>query len=172
MNTFSSTPSLLHLEGFDGASRRNRPNLVKGSTVFAYVSSNNNAGDMPALLTCKSPLDPNGVGGKKDWMTGEAMYGPLKGGVLVPNLPVGYPPRLVDGRFGLLESISRANNKGLGFEVVSGANGAVWIRAQDAKTTAAIAGCVQGAAGLKPEDREGMVREAAKWIQNGGGEGA
>ncbi len=131
------------------------------------MESNVDSGAMPALLTCKSPIDPNNVGGKKDWMTGEAMYGPLKGGVLVPNLPLSYPGRLLDGRFGLLEAL--ATSKKVGFEVACGANGAVWLRAGDAPATAAIAGCVEGAHGLRPEDRAGMAREAAKWINRGEG---
>lgn len=57
---------------FEGATKRNRPNLSVGDLVFARVVMANK--DMKAELSCIS------LQFKKDWMTGEALFGPLQDG--------------------------------------------------------------------------------------------
>lgn len=58
---------------FNGATKRNKPNLKVGDVIFAKVASVNKF--MAPVLTCKSKTC------KKDWTSGESTYGDLKGGV-------------------------------------------------------------------------------------------
>ena len=103
---------------FDGATKRNKPSLAVGATVFARVAA------------CHRHLDPElsctaaGVGPKKDWMTGQSVFGELKGGTLL-RVPTGHARRLLDPRAAVLTALGAA----LPFEVAVGVNGTVWVQA-------------------------------------------
>jgi exosome complex component RRP40 len=103
---------------FDGATKRNKPSLAVGATVFARV------------VACSRHLDPElactagGAGPKKDWMTGQSVYGELKGGTLV-RVSTGLARRLVDPSAAVLTALGG----GLPFEVAVGVNGLVWVQA-------------------------------------------
>mmetsp|Transcript_15947 Transcript_15947/g.25879 ORF Transcript_15947/g.25879 Transcript_15947/m.25879 type:complete len:200 (-) Transcript_15947:5-604(-) len=58
---------------FDGASKRNRPTFEVGTLVYCRVAQVHK--DMDPELSCMVVNGP-----KKDWMTGESLYGELKGG--------------------------------------------------------------------------------------------
>jgi exosome complex component RRP40 len=73
-NIFGPHPALLPLLAFEGATKRNKPNLGPGSLVFCRVAVSNNV--MDPELTCIEPVS----GERKDWMTDECMYNELKGG--------------------------------------------------------------------------------------------
>lgn len=68
-SSFAQLPSL----AFDGASKRNRPDFRTGTLVYARVSLVHK--DMDPELSCMVLTGP-----KKDWMTGQSIYGELKGG--------------------------------------------------------------------------------------------
>lgn len=69
-------PAILHYLAFDGASKRNRPDIKPGSLIYARVSLANK--DLEPEITCLSP------GGKrKDWVTGEGLFGELKEGYVI-----------------------------------------------------------------------------------------
>ena len=72
----SSTNAVLATLAFDGASKRNHPNLPVGSLVYARVEATSSF--MEPVLSCQVV---DGV--KKDWMTGQAAFGELKGGHVV-----------------------------------------------------------------------------------------
>ena len=62
---------------FDGASKRNKPALVSGDVVFCRV--------VTATPFCEPELSCAVASGPaKDWVTGESLYGQLKGGLLTP----------------------------------------------------------------------------------------
>ncbi len=65
--------TLSDMLAFDGATKRNRPALKVGSLVYARVSVANKF--MDPELSCTMDHGP-----KKDWMTGESVYGELKSG--------------------------------------------------------------------------------------------
>jgi exosome complex component RRP40 len=67
--------SLPHL-AFDGASRRNKPDLPIGTLVYARVVATDRHSDVE--LTCQVSDGP-----KRDWVTGESQYGELRGGSCV-----------------------------------------------------------------------------------------
>jgi exosome complex component RRP40 len=58
---------------FNGASKRNKPNLKVGDIVYAKVSEVTRY--MPPVVTCVSKSC------KKDWTTGESTFGELKEGI-------------------------------------------------------------------------------------------
>ena len=58
---------------FDGASKRNKPALAVGSVVFARVAAV--GAHVDAELSCCVQSGP-----RRDWMTGQALFGELRGG--------------------------------------------------------------------------------------------
>ena len=76
-----STAANLSALAFDGATKRNKPNLSVGSLVFARVESVDP--DVDPELTCKASEAGVAGGQKKDWVTGQGMYGELKHGTIV-----------------------------------------------------------------------------------------
>ena len=67
-------PAVLPGLAFDGASKRNKPNLAVGALVLARVVTANK--DMEPELSCMALH-----GTKKDWVTGLAQFGELHGGM-------------------------------------------------------------------------------------------
>lgn len=74
-------PASLGVLAFDGASRRNRPQLAVGAVVYARVAVASR--DVDPEVTCMSPEGS----GRKDWVTGESEFGELKGGTIVDCSP-------------------------------------------------------------------------------------
>lgn len=66
---------LPHL-AFDGASRRNKPDLPIGTLIYARVVATDRHADVE--LSCQVSDGP-----KRDWVTGESQYGELRGGSCV-----------------------------------------------------------------------------------------
>ena len=66
VNVFSGSPALLGRTSFDGATKRNRPDLRKGDVVYCKVSFAEPG--MDTELTCESA-----AGVRKDWSSGEAV---------------------------------------------------------------------------------------------------
>lgn len=100
---------------FEGATKKNKPNLLVGALVFCRVirASRN----MEAEVSCVE------VGSTKSWLGGETLFGELKHGMVVRvsmalahELPRGCPVLKVLG-------------DRVPFESAVGANGRVWIRA-------------------------------------------
>ena len=127
----------LPLLAFDGATRRNKPTMAPGACVFARVVAASRHID--AELSCMAPLGTP----RKDWATGEAIYGELKGGLLVA-VPLGLARRLLDPTCALLAALGAA----LSFQLAVGLNGIVWVAGVGDAETAAVAGAIQGAAHL------------------------
>lgn len=71
-----STAAFLPLLAFDGASRRNKPELPVGCMIYARVCGVDRHAD--AELTCQVADGP-----KRDWVTGESVFGELRGGTCI-----------------------------------------------------------------------------------------
>lgn len=65
VNVFSGTHCILNRLAFEGATKRNKPELKRGDVIYARVIATNN-GDME--ISC---LAPGNI--KKDWTTGETV---------------------------------------------------------------------------------------------------
>ena len=112
----TSLALLPHL-AFDGASKRNKPNLVAGSVVFARVSACSKFTEPE--LSCQS------IGGpKRDWMTGQSVFGELKDGTVI-TVSLALARRLLKPDCAVLSALGQA----WPFEIAVGLNGLVWLRA-------------------------------------------
>lgn len=70
VNIFSGTHCVLNRLSFEGATKRNKPELRRGDLVYARVISTLEGGDIE--ISC---LHPGSI--KKDWTTGETVQAPL-----------------------------------------------------------------------------------------------
>ena len=67
-------PAVLDALEFDGATKKNKPNLDINALVYCRVKAVDKFSR--PVLSCMSPVH------KKGWSTGESYFGPLKGGFL------------------------------------------------------------------------------------------
>lgn len=72
---------------FDGASKKNKPDLQVGTAIYARIVTAARA--MEPELSCQVLSGP-----KKDWVTGESLFGELKAG-LVSRCSTGLAHRYV-----------------------------------------------------------------------------
>jgi len=115
-------PLALPALSFEGATRRNRPDLRAGDLVFGRVSSTGRPGEEGGLVCT-------------DAAGRAAGYGPLRGGTLV-RTTTAHARRLLGGEDALLAALGAA---GLAFEAAVGLNGRVWVGGGDAAAVAAAA---------------------------------
>mmetsp|Transcript_11401 Transcript_11401/g.23077 ORF Transcript_11401/g.23077 Transcript_11401/m.23077 type:complete len:228 (+) Transcript_11401:3146-3829(+) len=118
---------------FQGASKRNRPQLAIGSVVFARVVFAHR--DMEPEISCVEE------GSVKSWVTGEALYGELKGGQLI-RVPLHFARALLHPT-----GTTRMTELGreVAFESVVGVNGWIWIRAESCQDTVRVAAALSAA---------------------------
>ena len=171
------TAANLSAIAFDGATKRNKPNLMPGTLVFARVESADR--DLEPEVTCKaSGASGEAAAHKKDWVTGQGMYGELKGGTVVQvsmqfcrqcvALPAALPlplpcPRLTPSRpvcrlllptCAVLSALAAA----VPYEVAVGMNGVVWVHAASVAHTILIANAIQLAEHVPDDDIPALVR--------------
>lgn len=113
--------ALLPQLSFEGATKRNRPNLRTGDLVYCRVTETSR--DTDTVLTC---VDAAGRAGS---------LGPLKEGSLLSVSTATARKLLTIPKAPVLEALGAA----LQFEVAVGANGRVWVQAP--KTVDAIVVC-------------------------------
>lgn len=106
--TDSSQYAVLDSIEFNGATKRNRPNLKVGDLIYAKVASVNKY--TAPTLTCKSKTC------KKDWTSGESTFGELKTGMVFPLHPTQCERIKQDRTF--FEMLKRY----VSFEIAIGAN--------------------------------------------------
>jgi exosome complex component RRP40 len=87
VNIFSGTHCILHRLSFEGATKRNKPELKRGDLVYAVVQVADR--DRETELSCI-----NTAGARKDWSSGETVVGPLSQGLLL-NVSTGMARRLL-----------------------------------------------------------------------------
>ncbi|MES1917315.1 MAG: hypothetical protein MHM6MM_009052 [Cercozoa sp. M6MM] len=118
----ASKLALLGVLEFEGATKRNRPNLNVGDTVYCRVVLSQR--HVQPRLSCKSQHF------KKEWVTGEALYSTLDGGVVFDVSPsLCRRLRLPDCE--LLETLASIT----AFELTVGVNGRVWVSAATPRHT-------------------------------------
>ncbi|KAH9253195.1 hypothetical protein BASA81_008877 [Batrachochytrium salamandrivorans] len=149
----SSRMATLDLLAFDGASRRNCPSLARGSLVFARIASA--YPDCEPQITCQLPASQQHK--KKDWTTGEALFGELKQGCVF-----GVPPatcrRLSDTAS---SQLLIALSKFVSFELCVGMNGRVWVNATEDFHIILVGNAIKASAGkqLSKEQAETLVKQ-------------
>lgn len=135
---------------FDGATRRNCPNLGVGAVIFARVSRCEF--DTEPVITCEA-LDGEK---RKDWTSGESQFGELKGGLVFPVSPATCR-RLSQTDCPLLQVLGKA----IPFEACVGLNGRMWLAAEDEKDVVLIRGAIVASQGknLNSSQSNALVKE-------------
>ncbi|KAJ7288227.1 exosome complex exonuclease RRP40 [Mycena rebaudengoi] len=110
---------------FEGATKRNRPNLKVGNLVYARISLAHK--DMEPELECFDAQTRKAEG-----------FGELKGGFMV-RCSLGMCRQLLDSKHFLLPLLGAR----FPLEAAVGVNGRVWISAKDVPETIAIARCIE-----------------------------
>lgn len=139
----ASLPSL----AFEGATKKNKPNLQIGDIVYARLCVANK--DMEPELDC---TDGSGKS------TG---LGQLLGGFMI-NCSLGLSRKLLSKEFVLLKCLG----KYFPFECTVGMNGRVWINSASIPHTIAIANAVTNSEYMNNNQIETMVKQLARGIQS------
>ena len=111
---------------FQGATKRNRPNLKPGAVVYAKVEEITKF--MRTQITCISNKRHKG------WTTGQSLFGELKSGNVF-SLPIKYCVQLK--KFGK-PLIFKQLRDYVSFEIAIGVNGKVWIDSHHEKNVIVI----------------------------------
>lgn len=137
--------ALLPALAFEGATRRNKPNLQIGQAVYSRVVTTHR--DADPELSC---VDASGRA---------CEFGPLVGGYLF-DVTTGMARSLLSTSTApVLKALDSA---GLAFEIAVGLNGRVWVKGESVRTTILVANAVQNAEFLSPVQQRAMVRQLMK----------
>merc|ERR1719433_1920194 len=131
-------PRYAHLDflAFEGATKRNRPQLAIGALVYCRVQLADR--DLYPIVTCKSEKY------KKEWMSGEAFYTELKGGYTF-KVPLSWAARLREKDSFVLNLLAKHTM----YEIAVGVNGRVWINAPSETKTVLITNSIINARTLE-----------------------
>lgn len=161
VNIFGPRPALLHTLEFEGATKRNRPNLQVGNAIYCRVDKVLSYGE--TYLTCKlSSAEINECGGsnalkRRDWMTDEGVYGILKGGTQI-KISLGLAKRLLDPHNLVLNLLGGGKLK-IPFEVAIGVNGQLWVNSNSVEETVLICNAIKNSEVLTNEQVAKMTKE-------------
>lgn len=145
----SSSTGYLNALSFDGASKRNKPNLKTRDIVYCRVSTASR--DLEPELTCLS------LRKGKDWVTGESEFGELKGGHLF-DCSLDLAKTLLDPKCYVLKAIGER----ISFEMAIGMNGKVWLEAEEIKDTISIANLILQSEKMSESDIKIMIQKHFK----------
>ena len=115
----SYTHAILSSSEFEGATKKQKPNLNLGDVIFARILKVNKF-DAP-LLSCISLHE------HKNWASGESFFGNLKGG-MVFNFNRANTWEFYKENY----AIERLNDV-VNYEIIIGFNGRIWIQAENAE---------------------------------------
>mmetsp|Transcript_48475 Transcript_48475/g.71858 ORF Transcript_48475/g.71858 Transcript_48475/m.71858 type:complete len:282 (+) Transcript_48475:153-998(+) len=159
VNIFGPHTALLPMISFEGATKRNKPNLSAGCLVYCRVVSCHR--DMDPVLSCKvgSGNGDDGGSSRKDWMTEEGTYGEIKGGCSI-RISLGLSRELIHPRNIVLNALGKT----LPFEVAIGVNGVLWVHSNEPSHTILIMNAVKNSEVMTPEQTRGMVKALLKTV--------
>ncbi|KAJ2538408.1 exosome non-catalytic core subunit rrp40 [Coemansia sp. RSA 1933] len=137
----SAHDALLPLLAFEGATRRNKPNLEIGTVVYGRV------------VVANSVMDPeiecyNSHTGKSEG------YGELSGGFLF-KCSLGLARRLMDSKAPVLQALGSE----IPFETAIGLNGRVWINSETPATSVLVVNAIKNSEFLTVMQCKQMVKE-------------
>jgi exosome complex component RRP40 len=107
--------AMLPALAFEGATKRNKPALIVGSSVYCRITLASK--DMECEASCVEP------GSSRSWVSGETLYGELKGGNIV-NVSLRLARELQADDSPVLSRLGSA----VPFESAVGGNGRVWLK--------------------------------------------
>ncbi len=157
----SSGSALLHNCSFEGATKRNRPNLKNGDMLYARISICNALME-PEVSCCVLAGEENNSGGasRKDWMTNEGTYGQLKGGSCL-QISIGLAQELLKPTSVVLDALGNAK---IPFEICIGINGMIWVDSERPEYTILILNAIQNSEVMSEEQVRGMVKSLVKTV--------
>lgn len=117
---------------FEGATKKNKPNISAGGLVYCQVSRASK--NMETEVCCVE------TGSAKSWIGGETLFGELKGGNMI-GVSIGLARRLLGDGGVVLQTIGRR----VAFQCAVGVNGRVWIEAGCVEHTLLVCLAVQKA---------------------------
>lgn len=136
----TSEPASLSYLAFEGATKRNRPDVKVGDLVYACLLVANK--DMQPELVC---IDSNGRG---------SGYGVLRGGFMI-HTSTSLARKILSTQSGVLQRLG----KSLPFEIAVGMNGRIWVNGRSTNETLALAHAVSGAELLNKAQVKEMVQK-------------
>lgn len=151
-------PALLSNLNFEGATKRNKPNLSPGLLLYARIESTPPALDV--TLSCMVGPHDGGVP-RKDWMTNEGTYGILTGGTC-RKIPLGLARELLYPNNLVLQELGRKN---IPFEVCVGVNGMLWVHSSRPEYTILIQNAILNSQVLTEEQVRGMVKSLVETVR-------
>lgn len=140
---------LLHEMSFDGATKRNRPEIPNGAAVYCRVIVS--LRDVSPEVSCKVPAGVQA----KEWVTGESLYGSLTNGMLF-DIPRSVARGLLSDKSPVLTSLG----KKIAFEMAVGDNGRLWINSSEHCDVILIAKCIQESEDLDRASIELLVQSS------------
>jgi exosome complex RNA-binding protein Rrp4 len=183
INIYGSHPALLHVLSFEGATKRNRPQLDPGALVYCRVVRGFGGGRMDPEVSCKvggggggdtgksahncdnvdehGDDDDDGGAARKDWMTNEGTYGPLVGGTSF-RVPLGLSRELLLPRNAVLDALDKS---GMPFEIAIGTNGVVWVNSPEPSITIMIVNAIRNSEVMAEDLVRGMVKVMVKNVK-------
>lgn len=136
----SSQLASLSIYAFEGGTKKNRPNLVPGSVVYARMSTTNK--DVEPELSC------TGASGKAEG------FGPLTDGYLF-KCSTGLSRQCLAADSIVLNEIG----KYLPFEIAVGLNGRIWVKSTSVLNTTVISNAIINSEFLSAEKIVSMVKK-------------
>ncbi|KAJ3000728.1 Exosome component 3 [Globomyces sp. JEL0801] len=145
-------PSLASLDvlAFEGATKRNRPNLENNALVYARVSLANK--DMQPELECV------GGGGKSEGL------GELVGGYLV-QCSLRLARSLMNPEHPILQAFGSVS----AFEIVVGLNGRIWINAEKNRTIILLSNLIKRADGCASAKLQNLIESYVALVSDDSG---
>ncbi|KAK9729373.1 exosome non-catalytic core subunit rrp40 [Basidiobolus ranarum] len=137
----SAQPAMLPALAFEGATKRNRPNLNVGSLVYARVSLANK--DMEPELECVNPTSGKSEG-----------YGELKDGFMF-KCSLGLCRKLLNPKSPVLVALGSH----FPFETAVGMNGRVWVNSTDTQHIILLTNAIKNSEYLNEKQIKEMVKE-------------
>ncbi|KAL3802347.1 hypothetical protein HJC23_007172 [Cyclotella cryptica] len=177
VNIFGSHSALLHVLSFEGATKRNRPQLDPGCLIYCRVVKSFAGGRMDPEVSCKvgggagssgitafnegDVEEDDGGASRKDWLTNEGTYGPLQGGTSF-RVSLGLARELLNPKNVVLSALDQS---GIPFEIAIGVNGMVWVNSPESEYTITVLNAIQNSEVMSAEQVRGMVKMMAKNVK-------
>jgi len=142
----------LPTDSFEGATKRNRPNIQVGALIYCRIGNANKF--MEPELTCISPYF------KREWVTGESIFGELVGGYCF-NTSIHLARKLLAEDCFVLKKLGEK----LPFEIAIGANGRVWVNSKSPTFIVIISNAILNSETMPSEEIERMVNRLVSALE-------
>lgn len=178
VNIFGSHSALLNVLSFEGATKRNRPQLDPGCLIYCRIVKGFGGGRMDPEVSCKvgggngtnsgkstynedDDDEYDGGAARKDWMTNEGTYGPLTGGTSF-RISLGLSRELLLPKNAVLSALDKS---GIPFEIAMGVNGMVWVNSPEPEITIMLTNAIKNSEVMAEEQVRGMVKVMVKNVK-------